>query len=160
MAGDIRIKNGNDRYKFRVGGIVESDGKFLVVKMNQNDFYCFAGGHVELFEDTKTALERELKEELFFDVEVNSLIGINENFYKLRGDNFHELCFYYSAKPKNKVENYFDKIVEEKDKNGVVRHCYKWLNKKELETFDVRPKQIVEHIIKNKKGLKHFITRN
>jgi hypothetical protein len=49
---DVRIKNQGRRFKFRVAGIIEHDNKVLVVKMNQNPFFCFPGGHVELLEET------------------------------------------------------------------------------------------------------------
>lgn len=158
MESDIRLQNGNKRFKFRVGGIVENKGKYLVVQMNKNNFYCFPGGHVELFEDTKTALIRELNEELYFDTEVNELVAINENFYSLRGDDFHEMCFYYFAKPKNLDISMEDKVVEEQDKFGTVTHRYKWIDKNCLSKYDIRPKQIVEYIVNNK-TLKHFITK-
>ena len=158
MACDIRIKNGNDRFKFRVGGVVENKGKVLIVKMNQNNFYCFPGGHIELFEDSKLAIERELKEELSFDVKIKNLFAINENFYKLRGDNFHELCFYYYAQPTDENIPMTDKFVKEQDKEGIVTHSFKWVTKEELNTFDVKPKQIVDYVI-NGGNLKHFITK-
>lgn len=158
MACDIRIKNGNDRFKFRVGGVVENKGKVLIVKMNQNNFYCFPGWHIELFEDSKLAIERELKEELRFDVKIKNLFAINENFYKLRGDNFHELCFYYYAQPTDENIPMTDKFVKEQDKEGIVTHSFKWVTKEELNTFDVKPKQIVDYVI-NGGNLKHFITK-
>lgn len=158
MACDIRLKDGNKRFKFRVGGIVECNNKILIVKMNKNDFYCFPGGHVELFEDTKEALIRELNEELYFDAEVSNLVAVNENFYKLRGDNFHELCFYYFASPKDKNLTLEDKFITEQDKGGTVTHNYKWVNINELEQYDIKPKEIVNYITRNK-TLKHFITK-
>lgn len=159
MSEDIRIQNNNNKFKFRVAGIVENDGKYLIVKMNQNPFFCFAGGHVELFENTKDALERELKEELYFDIEVGDLVAINENFYKLRGDNCHELCFYYFVKPKNKCIDMQDLTLEEEDKYGKVIHRFKWVSKNELLSLDVKPKEIVNYIVENN-ALKHFIINN
>ncbi len=157
MTKDIRIKEGSDRFKFRVGGIVVKDNKVLVVKMNENSFYCFPGGHVELFEDTKVALTRELNEELYFNVEVKNLVAINENFYKLRGDNFHELCFYYMAVPNNENINFEDKTITEQDKFGTVTHRYKWVSKHDLKDMDIKPKEIVSYI--DSKVLNHFITK-
>lgn len=158
MTEDIRIKNGNKRFKFRVGGIVENKGKYLIVKMNENQFYCFPGGHVELFEDTKTAVVRELKEELYFDINVGNLVAINENFYSLREDDFHELCFYYYVRPTDENIIMEDKQIIEQDKFGDVIHRYKWVAKEELLSLDVKPKQIVDYVVNNR-TLNHFITK-
>lgn len=51
-----------------------------------------------------------------------------------------------------------DKFVKEQDKEGIVTHSFKWVTKEELNTFDVKPKQIVDYVI-NGGDLKHFITK-
>lgn len=158
MSSDIRLEENNKKFKFRVGGIVENEGKILIVQMNNNPFYCFPGGHIELYEDSKTAIMRELKEELYFDVEIDNLVTINENFYFLRGSNYHELCLYYFAHPVNKNIDMQEKLITEQDKFGTVAHKYKWIEKEKLISLDVKPKQVVEYIINNK-NLTHFITK-
>ena len=52
LSQDVRIKIGEKRFKFRVAGIIEKDDKLLLVRMNDNPFFCFPGGHVELLENT------------------------------------------------------------------------------------------------------------
>ena len=99
---DVKIVQNNQRFKYRVAGIIECEDKILVTKMGHNSFYCFPGGHVELLEDTKTAVERELNEELYFKVEILELLYIHENFFEDSNGKFHELCFYFTAKPKEK----------------------------------------------------------
>ncbi len=158
MSQDIRIQNENSKFKFRVAGIVENEEKVLIVRINENPFYCFPGGHVELFEDTKTALDRELKEELFFDVEIKTLIASSENFYFLRDSNYHELCYYYTASPKDNCISMQDKIIEEQDKFGMVIHRFKWVDKNKLLDYDVRPKDVVQHFLSSN-NLNHFVTR-
>ncbi len=44
---DIRIDREQEGFKFRVCGIVIVQDKVLLQKINNNDFYCFPGGHVE-----------------------------------------------------------------------------------------------------------------
>lgn len=61
---DIKVNSIEGRFKFRVCGILEHNGKYLIVKINHNKFYCLPGGHIELGEDTETAVKREMKEEL------------------------------------------------------------------------------------------------
>ena len=45
---DIKIDNGTGNFKFRVNGILMHDNEVLVVKMQNNPFYCLPGGHVQV----------------------------------------------------------------------------------------------------------------
>ena len=67
---DIGINSNDGSFKFRVCGIVKQGGKTLVMKIQQNEFYCLPGGHVEIGELAKEAIVREMKEELTFPVEI------------------------------------------------------------------------------------------
>ena len=57
-----RIKNRYAKFKYRVNGIIIHNGKILTLKMKNNIFYCLLSGHVELCENTKTAIIREILE--------------------------------------------------------------------------------------------------
>ena len=70
MKKDISIENEEYRFKYRVSGILIKDNKLLVVKINNNKFYCLPGGHVELMENTKDAVIREFKEETGIDTSI------------------------------------------------------------------------------------------
>ena len=50
---DIKIDSNEGKFKFRVCGILKHQNKYLIVKINNNKFYCLPGGHVELDEDTE-----------------------------------------------------------------------------------------------------------
>ena len=56
---DIHINHEKKQFKFRVCGILTHDGKYLLVKVQNNTFYCLPGGHAEIGEDTITATLRE-----------------------------------------------------------------------------------------------------
>ena len=56
------------------------DNEVLVVKMQNNPFYCLPGGHVKLGEDTQNAVIREIKEETGYNSHINKLITTTENF--------------------------------------------------------------------------------
>ena len=62
-----------------VTGILKDNDKLLIVKRNSNDdlypgAWEFPGGHVEAGETLKEALKRELKEEIGFEGDFNSII--------------------------------------------------------------------------------------
>ena len=56
MKEDISISYKDSKFKYRVSGILLKDNKLLTVKINNNDFYCLPGGHVEIMEDTNKTL--------------------------------------------------------------------------------------------------------
>ena len=148
---DISIKSEDGKFKFRVCGILEHNEKYLLVKINTNSFYCLPGGHVELGEDTDTAILREMQEELGYEVKIKKLLAINQNFFYDQNDNkkFHELGFYYlvEAVDENKI-NTSDYVREELDKGKIQHLDFKWFNLNQLQTNDVRP-NFIKDILSN-----------
>lgn len=157
MNQDIKILNDKYKFKFRVSGILLVDDKILTVKINNNDFYCLPGGHVELMENTKDAILREFKEETKINVDINRLLFITENFFNGNLGKFHELGFYYLLNPLEKV-NTNDYELLEKDKDGIVKLTFKWIKKDELKNF--KPEFIKNEIDFNSKDVKHFIIKD
>ena len=151
---DIRIDNEEGKFKFRVCGILEHEGKYLTVRINKNQFYCLPGGHVELDEDTDHAVQREMQEELGFQIRVKKLIAINQNFFKTeKGKPFHEIGFYYIVEAENKEDvNPNDYVREELDKGKIQHLEFKWSTLEELKKADFMP-HFVPAAIENKNVL-------
>ena len=68
MKKDISIMIGNTKFNYRVGVIMEYKGKVIIEKGDKVDFGVIPGGRVMTGEDTKSALIREIKEEMHFDI--------------------------------------------------------------------------------------------
>ena len=138
---DIKCNEDGKKFKFRVSGVLKYGDKYLVVKMNENTFYCLPGGHVEHGEDTEQACLREMREELGFDVKIKKLLAINQNFFTgSKMDKYHELGFYYlvEAADESKI-NKNDFHRDELDK-GIIQHLdFKWFTIDELKKVDFRP---------------------
>ena len=99
---DVKIDSVEGKFKFRVCGIVRVNNKYLTVKIQNNDFYCLPGGHVELGEDTKFAVNREITEEIGNPIKNEKLFAIIENFFGgTEGGMYHEIGFYYRANLEN-----------------------------------------------------------
>ena len=157
---DIGINSEEGKFKFRVCGILEHDGKYLAVKMNNNNFFCLPGGHVELGEDTETAVQREMREELGYEVKIKKLVSINQNFFVgVDGRQFHEIGYYYIVNAINENNiNASDYTREELDKGKIQHLEFRWFTKEELKDIDFRPKYIVDCFDKSEPTLK--ITRD
>lgn len=142
---DIRIDDECGKFKFRVCGILQHNDKYLTVKINNNKFYCLPGGHVELDEDTDSAVLREMHEELGYPIKIKKLISVNQNFFKTStGKPFHEIGFYYICEAVNEADvcpN--DYVREELDKGELKNLEFKWFTKDELKHIDFKPEFIV-----------------
>ncbi len=57
----------------KAGGVLLNDRKFLVTRTKGKDFFIAPGGRLEFGEDTRSALIRELREELTIDIEAQEL---------------------------------------------------------------------------------------
>lgn len=157
---DVKISTNEGKFKFRVCGILKVKDKYLTVKIQDNDFFCLPGGHVELGEDTDSAVLREMKEELGYEVEIVNLVSIIQNFFKNKeGLMFHELGYYYIVEPKNIADvNLEDYVVVENDKGKIVRLEFKWFSLEELRKIRFFPEVLKDQLTNS--TLKNIITRD
>ena len=157
---DVKIDSVEGKFKFRVCGIVRVNNKYLTVKIQNNDFYCLPGGHVELGEDTDSAVLREMKEELGYEVKIVRLVSIIQNFFKAKdGRNFHELGYYYIVEPVNIDEvNLEDYIRMENDKGEMKRLEFKWFTLEELKNTRFLPEILKSKLEGN--TLENIITKD
>ena len=158
---DIEFKNDKQKFKYRVNGIIIKDNKILTIKMKNNISYCLPGGHVELGEDSKTAILREMLEEIDTPVSISKEIAIAENFYIDKKDfQTHEISFYYIVTPEN-----FDKISlgkykkEENDKGKIKIHNFEWLDISALKKYDFRPNFLKDKLINENYEFEHIIIK-
>jgi ADP-ribose pyrophosphatase YjhB (NUDIX family) len=160
VSKDIKIIDEKINFKYRVNGIIIKENKLLTVQINNSGFYCLPGGHVELGEDSKVAIVREMKEETNLDVEVERLLAIAENFYEGKnGIKYQELGFYYFLKL-NKNINIKNYTVIEKDKDENITLEFKWYSSEELRNVKFKPDFIKEKIMNKDYSFVHEIISN
>ena len=85
------------RFNFRVAGVIITDGHVLICREDDDDYSMLPGGRVELGEDSRLSLTREIEEELAMPAGIGGLIATSENFYRREGEDFHELGFFYAV---------------------------------------------------------------
>ncbi|MBQ7307242.1 MAG: NUDIX domain-containing protein [Clostridia bacterium] len=157
---DIAIRNKEEgSFKFRTCIVLMHKDKILLCKMNDNDFYCLPGGHIELGESTINGTIREAKEELEIDVKVERLIAIHENFFNREdGKIFHELGYYYlcSAVDESQLKTE-DYTFIEHDKGYINKLEFKWVTKEEFEKTPFRPQIIKQYLFDTKKEINYII---
>lgn len=158
---DLKIKSETQEFHGRTCGIIKQDDKFLIMRVNKTSYYHIPGGHIEIGEDSKTGVIREIKEEIGCDVKEAKLFAIQENFWKRKGKLCHGIEFYYIINPNLELPmKDYEQIENDKGEEKLLE--FKWVNTRELVDIDLRPANIKELLIKEKynDGLKHIVVGN
>ena len=158
---DIEFKNDKQKFKYRVNGIIIKNNKILTIKMKNNISYCLPGGHVELGEDSKTAILREMLEEIDTPVSISKELAIVENFYiDKKNMQTHEISFYYIVTPENFNKISLEKYKkEENDKGKIKIHNFEWLDVSTIENYDFKPKFLKDKLINENYEFEHIIIK-
>jgi ADP-ribose pyrophosphatase YjhB (NUDIX family) len=85
------------RFNFRVAGIIIADGHILICREDDDDYCMLPGGRIEMGEDSRLSLVREIAEELDLPADVGPMVATSESFYRRVGEDFHELGFFYAV---------------------------------------------------------------
>lgn len=122
---------------------VVKDGKILLCKRKEADYFFFPGGHIDFSEKAEEALKREFQEEIGMAISSLKFIGANENYFNQNGDEHHEFNLVFSGDiPDGEVkalEDYLefqwvslDLLDQEKIQPAVLKdELKKWLSAKE-----------------------------
>lgn len=101
--------------KLVVAGLIEKDGKFLLVKEpleSGRDVWLIPGGKVEFGESLEQAVLREIKEELGIDTKIDKYINFKEAIFPDFG--YHTVIFFYSLIPLGEKLLLEEKIIDAK----------------------------------------------
>ena len=141
----MRIKFEDKVFAYRIAGIAMHEDKVLIHKAEFDNFWALPGGACEFNEDSKTALKREMKEELNADIEVGPLLWLVENFFEHEGKPWHEIGLYYHFNfigPSEQfyLKNEFDGIESLYNKeNKNYKLLYKWLPLSQIHSHNIKP---------------------
>jgi 8-oxo-dGTP pyrophosphatase MutT (NUDIX family) len=91
----ICFDDGPDRFQVRAAVIALRDGRVLVQNIKGVDVTFLPGGRIDQNETTAEAVVREIEEEFGRTVAVGPLLYVIETFYPEKGQDFHEIDFYY-----------------------------------------------------------------
>lgn len=129
--------------------VVIGNNKLLLCRKVGAPWYFLPGGHVEFGEEAKTALAREIKEELGVEETVGDFIGIVENIFAQEGKERHE------------INLIFDVSVEETNPSSREDHIeFVWIGKEELDKEEIYPVALKNSILQWVENKKLFWTSN
>ena len=120
-------------------GIVMVDGKVLVVKATGANNTFLPGGHIEIGEKAKDALEREINEEIGKHAVVKDLLGAVENAWGEGGMKNFEINLVFSVEIAG--------LTAEEPPTSQESHLqFIWLKPEELKDNNLKPAPIIDLI--------------
>lgn len=139
----------NKIFNVRVAIYIKCIDKILVTKNKYKDYYSLPGGRIKYNEDSKSAIIREIKEELNLDIDNVDFVSVVENFFKYsNNDEFHEYLFLYEVNIDDKYYNYDFINLEDSNIDMI------WINIKDFKSIKLKPSVCLD-IINNKSN--HYI---
>ncbi len=156
----ISFDEGKNKFNFRVAGLFidKQNDRFLTCTSEKIDFCVLPGGRVEMGEDTKQSLFREIQEELGCEAVLTGLKVVTENFFEFDGQNYHELQYVYfgeilDANILAKQGRF--KGIENKD-------IYEWVSFENFDKINYMPKHlvpIIKEVFSGNLEFRHIIHR-
>lgn len=160
MNEEVKFKNDKFNYYNRAIGVIKNKNQYLILNVDDAPYYHIPGGHIEINEDSLSAVKREINEELNYTVKDATLFCIQENFYEKKGVIQHGVEFYYLVEVNEEIVNE-EKIIFENDRGQEKKIVTKWIDSEELKTVDLRPETVKNLMIDNKTDkLTHIIQRD
>ncbi len=119
--------------EFLVRGVAVGDGKFLLCKRKDKDYYFFPGGHIEFGEKAGVALYREMEEELGISLKSSTFMGVLEHFFDENGKDRHEvnITFFITFEEKE-VESKEELLEADVYPEPLTQAVLRWMKEKEV----------------------------
>lgn len=157
MNRDMSVPCEEGILNIRVGAIILRDGKFLMVGNNGRPEYLYSvGGRIKFGETAEEAVKREVLEETGYELEIDRLGFVHENyFYGDAPTNFgkliYEISFFFYMKVPDDFEPECNSSTED-DSDEFLR----WITPDEPVKYFP---EFFRHELKNPTdSVKHFVT--
>ena len=150
---NLDFEKDNYRFNARASVIIFNTDKtkILLFKVEDGrDYYLLPGGRIEIFEDSKSAITREVKEELGYELDFD-LCSIQENFVIKNNQKIMQYCFCYKAIYNGKIKK---DIFKCKDNDG---QQFYWVNINELFKYKIYPESTYDLLSDDK--IAHYIEK-
>jgi 8-oxo-dGTP pyrophosphatase MutT (NUDIX family) len=152
---DISFHLDGYRINLRVGGILISDTRVLLNRMEKDDYWFLPGGRIATGESSAQAMLREIREELGIACRILRPVFLLENFFALAGESFHELGLYYLLDADDAV---LPEDGARSDTDAGIR--FHWQPVERLNEIDFRPTPLGARLQNLPVTLEHIVVRD
>lgn len=128
------------RFNYRVAAVIIAEGHVLVCREDDDRYCMLPGGRVELGEDSRLSLSREIAEELAMPAHVGVMLATSESFYNRVGEDFHELGFFYQVDLPGQGPNGNSPWLKRRDEGHDLHFYWLPLEGGALEEFSLLPR--------------------
>jgi len=156
MTKDISLTEDGYKLNYRTAVILTYKGKVLLHK-SKVDFWNMPGGRVKFGENSKSAIIREMQEELGITIKNPKLIAYCENFFNFDNTEYHELLTVYKQELSGD-----ERILNMQDFKALdnPKTCYHWFYKKDVKNEYCLPNIIYKLVDQDGDKIIHSITVN
>lgn len=153
---DLTFKTDNGKFNYRVGAIIISDEKLLMVKNDSAPYYYSVGGRVKLNETSEEAVIRETLEETGIKFEIDRLAFLHEHFFQeeITKEYYHEIALFYLMKPPSNMKF----ICTSYGEQGAKEHLH-WLPIENLDSYHLYPEFFKTKLSSSLDGIEHIISK-
>lgn len=123
------IKKKREPIEPKASLLIINKGRILLSKAPDGSFVRPPGGHIEYFETSLVAVNREIKEEVGSKIINPKLEKVIENLFYFYGKKAHDIYFIYSGSLAKK--SLYEQEVVIGDENGKPKKFY-WINISEI----------------------------
>ena len=139
----------------RAAALIIKDNKLLAAKSADYDCYYVVGGGIEINETSEEAVVREVYEETGCKLEIDRLAFVQERFFTVDDQQFHEIGFFYLMKDSDKV-NISDNSFTDLPSKTETLH---WLRISDLCNINIVPKFLKTKSFDDITGIEHIILK-
>ena len=154
---DLTLDVQGYKLNIRSAGIVIHNGKFLAHKDVNSDYYALLGGRIEIGEDSKTCLKREIQEELGKDIDITGYISTIENFFSENGVQYHEIMFVHKMEFSDDEDRKIEETIKNVEGNDYLQ--YEWIDIDHIDDYKVVPKAI-KNVLKSNNYPLHIVNND
>lgn len=150
---NIDFEKDNYRFNARASAIIlnKNKTKILLFKVEDGrDYFLLPGGRIEFYEDSLSAIKREIMEELGYDIDFK-LCSIQENFVIKDDKKITQYSFCYKGVYGENIES--NRFIC-KDNNN---QYFYWIDIDKLSNYKIYPESTIR-LIKSDK-LEHIIEK-
>jgi ADP-ribose pyrophosphatase YjhB (NUDIX family) len=151
---DLGLDTDQGAFTYRVAALIIHDGRLLMVKHVDHPCYYTVGGRVRFGETSREAVMREALEETGLAIEIDRLAFVQERFFELADQRYHEIAFFYLMRPHPELASWQRRCTDQGP-----RETLHWLPLAELARNDVVPAFLKDRRLDSIAGIEHIVSR-